>query len=213
VNISSVTLLLSFLTTPFGPQIITRISRLSLNILRSLPGPSQSFCASVFKKESPLTLFSPLVQFPKFPIQIGAFLQPSQQCSSVRSNRMTAWRRRRRLARSHGRTHRSCRNCRSRWKRARKSRGKAAMSRMRLIGLTMVPHSTLTSPIITLTVGREGRLFAAHEDVLSLSPFFAAVCRGKFLDAQSQRIDLPEEEPEIFSCVLEYLYVSCCTAT
>jgi len=66
--------------------------------------------------------------------------------------------------------------------------------------------STLTSPIITLTVGREGRLFAAHEDVLCLSPFFAAACRGKFLEAQSKRIDLPDEEPEIFSCVLEYLY-------
>jgi len=65
---------------------------------------------------------------------------------------------------------------------------------------------TLTSPIITLTVGREGRLFAAHEDVLCLSPFFAAACRGKFLEAQSKRIDLPDEEPEIFSCVLEYLY-------
>jgi hypothetical protein len=66
--------------------------------------------------------------------------------------------------------------------------------------------STLTSPIITLAVGREGRLFAAHEDVLSISPFFATVCRGQFLNAQSKRIHLPDEEPEIFSCVLEYLY-------
>jgi hypothetical protein len=65
---------------------------------------------------------------------------------------------------------------------------------------------TLISPIITLTVGREGRLFAAHEDILCLSPFFAAACRGKFLEAESKRIDLPDEEPEIFSCVLEYLY-------
>jgi len=65
---------------------------------------------------------------------------------------------------------------------------------------------TLTSPIITITVGREGRLFAAHEDVLCISPFFAAVCRGKFLEAESKRINLPDEEPEIFSCVLEYLY-------
>jgi hypothetical protein len=68
-------------------------------------------------------------------------------------------------------------------------------------------NSTLTSQIVTFTVGREGRLFAAHEDVLSLSPFFAALCRGQFLEAQSKRIDLPDEEPEIFSCVLEYLYV------
>ena len=74
--------------------------------------------------------------------------------------------------------------------------------------LTIVDDSTLTSPIITITVGREGRLFAAHEDVLCLSPFFAAACRGKFLEAESKRINLPDEEPEIFSCVLEYLYVS-----
>jgi len=65
---------------------------------------------------------------------------------------------------------------------------------------------SLTSPIVTFTVGREGRLFAAHEDVLSLSPFFVAACRGRFLEAESKRIDLPDEEPEIFSCVLEYLY-------
>jgi len=66
--------------------------------------------------------------------------------------------------------------------------------------------STLTSPIVTFTVGKEGRLFAAHEDILSLSPFFSAACRSQFLEAESKRIDLPDEEPEIFSCVLEYLY-------
>lgn len=68
------------------------------------------------------------------------------------------------------------------------------------------PGSTLTSPIVTFTVGKEGRLFAAHEDVLAASPFFAAACRGQFLEGGSKRIDLPDEEPEIFSCVLEYLY-------
>jgi len=69
------------------------------------------------------------------------------------------------------------------------------------------PTGTLTSPIVTFTVGKEGRLFAAHEDVLAASPFFAAACRGQFRsEAQSKRIDLPDEEPEIFSCVLEYLY-------
>jgi hypothetical protein len=79
-------------------------------------------------------------------------------------------------------------------------------SHMGFARLTIVDDSTLTSPIITITVGREGRLFAAHEDVLCLSPFFAAACRGKFLEAESKRINLPDEEPEIFSCVLEYLY-------
>jgi hypothetical protein len=62
------------------------------------------------------------------------------------------------------------------------------------------------SPIVTITIGREGRLFAAHEDVLRQSPFFDAACRNSFPDAQSRRIALPDEEPEVFSAVLEYLY-------
>jgi len=66
--------------------------------------------------------------------------------------------------------------------------------------------SSLTSPIITLVIGKEQRLFAAHEDVLSLSPFFQAACRGQFLEANTRRIDLPDEDPLVFSCVLEYLY-------
>lgn len=66
--------------------------------------------------------------------------------------------------------------------------------------------STLTSAIVTIVCGREQRLFAAHEDVLCHSPFFAAACRGQFQEAHARRIDLPDEEPEIFSSVLEYLY-------
>ncbi|KAL1988020.1 hypothetical protein VTN96DRAFT_1544 [Rasamsonia emersonii] len=66
--------------------------------------------------------------------------------------------------------------------------------------------STLTSAIVTICVGPEQRLFAAHEDVLCVSPFFAACCRGQFLESHSKRINLPDEQPEILSCVLEYLY-------
>jgi hypothetical protein len=63
------------------------------------------------------------------------------------------------------------------------------------------------SPIVTLTVGGEGRLFAAHEDVLCQAPFFKEVLRSRHhLDAQTKRIALPDEEPEVFSAVLEYLY-------
>jgi len=65
---------------------------------------------------------------------------------------------------------------------------------------------TLTSPIITLIVGRDQRVFAAHEDVLSLSPFFAAALKGQFLEGSTKKVELPEEEPEILSCVLEFLY-------
>jgi hypothetical protein len=66
--------------------------------------------------------------------------------------------------------------------------------------------STLTSPIVTLVVGHEQRLFAAHEDVLCHSPYFAAALKGKFLEGGSKRVELPDEEPEILSCVLEFLY-------
>lgn len=64
----------------------------------------------------------------------------------------------------------------------------------------------LTSAIITIVVGRDERLFAAHEDVLSHSPWFTEVCRDQFFEPNSRRIFLPDEEPEIFSCILEYLY-------
>ncbi|EPE30761.1 POZ [Glarea lozoyensis ATCC 20868] len=71
---------------------------------------------------------------------------------------------------------------------------------------TSTLENTLTASIITLVVGREQRLFAAHEDVLCHSPFFQAACRGQFLEATNKRVTLPDEEPEIFSSVLEYLY-------
>jgi len=64
----------------------------------------------------------------------------------------------------------------------------------------------LTSAIITLVVGQDQRLFAAHQDVLSHSPMLAAACQDMFFEANSRRINLPDEEPEVFSCVLEYLY-------
>lgn len=58
-----------------------------------------------------------------------------------------------------------------------------------------------------MVIGRDQRLFAAHEDVLCHAPFFQAALRGQFFDeSPNKRIVLPDEEPEIFSCVLEYLY-------
>ena len=66
--------------------------------------------------------------------------------------------------------------------------------------------STLTSPIVTLVVGQDRRLFACHQDVLCLSSFFAAALKGQFYEGVSHRIELPDEEPEVFSSVLEYLY-------
>lgn len=64
----------------------------------------------------------------------------------------------------------------------------------------------LTSAIITIVIGQDQRLFAAHEDVLVHSPFFAAAMRDQFFEANARRIFLPDEEAEVFSCILEYLY-------
>jgi hypothetical protein len=66
--------------------------------------------------------------------------------------------------------------------------------------------SSLTSPIITIVVGREQRLFAAHEDVLCNSPYFATALKGHFLDGGAKKLILPDEEPEILSAILEFLY-------
>ena len=67
-------------------------------------------------------------------------------------------------------------------------------------------RSQLNSPIITLVVGHDQRLFAAHEDVLCRSPFFATYLKGQFLDGNAKKVELPDEEPEILSCILEFLY-------
>lgn len=64
---------------------------------------------------------------------------------------------------------------------------------------------TLTSAIITVSAGPEQRLFAAHEEVLCHSPYLASLCQQVFYDS-SKKIELPEIDPQIFSCVLEYLY-------
>lgn len=74
--------------------------------------------------------------------------------------------------------------------------------------------SNLTAAIITLIIGTEQRIFAAHEDVLTLSPFFHAAISNQFLNSpaspsggpSSKRLALPDESPEVFSSVLEFLY-------
>lgn len=66
--------------------------------------------------------------------------------------------------------------------------------------------SNMSSAIVTLVVGSEQRLFAAHEDVLCSSSFFNNALRNTYMDPSAKKIALPDEEPEIFSSVLEYLY-------
>lgn len=44
-----------------------------------------------------------------------------------------------------------------------------------------------------MVVGRDQRLFAAHEDVLCRSPFFAATLKGQFFEAGAKKVKLPDE--------------------
>jgi hypothetical protein len=44
-----------------------------------------------------------------------------------------------------------------------------------------------------MVVGRDQRLFAAHEDVLSQSPFFAAALQDNWLDGGTKKVTLPDE--------------------
>lgn len=59
---------------------------------------------------------------------------------------------------------------------------------------------------IVVGVGETRRTFGAHEEYLWPSPFFAEAMKRIFYDGSAKIIDLPDEEPETFSCVLEYLY-------
>ncbi|RDA95510.1 hypothetical protein CP533_5471 [Ophiocordyceps camponoti-saundersi (nom. inval.)] len=64
-----------------------------------------------------------------------------------------------------------------------------------------------TSAIVTLVVGAEQRLFAAHEAVLCSSPYFLSLLQGAYPPQQAtKRVSLPDEQPDIFSSVLEFLY-------
>lgn len=70
-----------------------------------------------------------------------------------------------------------------------------------------VRRKDLISPIATLLVGREGRIFAAHEHVLSRSPFLRDALQAQIGAGQARRVlQLVDETPEILSAILEYLY-------
>ncbi|PFH62453.1 hypothetical protein XA68_13520 [Ophiocordyceps unilateralis] len=63
-----------------------------------------------------------------------------------------------------------------------------------------------SSAIVTLVVGAEQRLFAAHESVLCASPFFLSLLQSAYPQSAMKRVSLPDEVPHIFSSVLEFLY-------
>jgi hypothetical protein len=59
-----------------------------------------------------------------------------------------------------------------------------------------------------MVVGRDQRLFAAHEDVLCRSPFFHSILKGQFFETGAKKVKMTDEyvdyllEPCAFELVL-----------
>jgi hypothetical protein len=66
--------------------------------------------------------------------------------------------------------------------------------------------SRYSSPIIPVRVGPHAETFPVHRDILTKSEYFRKALDGEFREAGDQAIDLPEEDPDIFSFVIAYLY-------
>lgn len=62
------------------------------------------------------------------------------------------------------------------------------------------------SPIIPVRCGPEAETFYVHKDILTKSEFFRNALDGRFREADEQAVDLPEEDPALFSFVVAYLY-------
>jgi hypothetical protein len=55
-------------------------------------------------------------------------------------------------------------------------------------------------------VGPHAEEFPVHREILRKSEYFRRALDGEFKEASQQAIDLPEEDPSIFSFVVAYLY-------
>lgn len=68
------------------------------------------------------------------------------------------------------------------------------------------PHSRHQSPIIPVRVGPHAETFYVHRAILIKSEYFRKALDGDFREAENQAIDLPEDDPAIFSFVVAFLY-------
>jgi len=60
--------------------------------------------------------------------------------------------------------------------------------------------------VIPVRCGPHAETFPVHRDILTKSEYFRKALEGEFKEADDQAIDLPEEDPSIFSFVVAYLY-------
>ncbi|KAL8922447.1 MAG: hypothetical protein Q9208_005169 [Pyrenodesmia sp. 3 TL-2023] len=62
------------------------------------------------------------------------------------------------------------------------------------------------SDSFTILVGPEQKSFRVHAAFLAQSPVFEISCYGKFKESHEQRIELPDDDPEVASAIIQYLY-------
>ncbi len=60
--------------------------------------------------------------------------------------------------------------------------------------------------VFTLLVGDTGIEMFAHQNVLALSPVLGRFCSANFREKDERRIILQDDDPMIFSLLLEFLY-------
>lgn len=61
--------------------------------------------------------------------------------------------------------------------------------------------------IVSLHVGKEKPPFQVHKSILSdASPFFDAAFNGSFSESVTHSMDLPDEDPEAFEALLQWIY-------
>ena len=69
----------------------------------------------------------------------------------------------------------------------------------------------LSGEIFVIVVGGIKR-FTAHENIISASPVFKAMCAGPFQESTTRTINLPDDDPLAFEILLEACYRKCTSA-
>jgi hypothetical protein len=67
-------------------------------------------------------------------------------------------------------------------------------------------HRRYQSRIIPITVGPQREVFYVHRAILLKTEYFRRALEGDFREAATQTIDLPEEQPSLFSFIVAFLY-------
>ena len=62
------------------------------------------------------------------------------------------------------------------------------------------------SKTITLLVGDNESQYVVHKSLLHSSPVLAKMCDGDFRESSEGIIKLPHDEPDVISCIVDYLY-------